>query len=53
MYGLNEEGRPWTLENKHVMVFVICCSVALLALFLEMITVGLPAEGDAQRSLCF
>ena len=53
MYAVNEPGRPWTLLKKHVMVYVNSCSLALPALFRDMITVGLPAEGDAQRSLCF
>lgn len=53
MYAVNEPGRPWTLLKKHVMVYINSCSLALPALFRDMITVGLPAEGDAQRSLCF
>lgn len=53
MYAVNEPGRPWTLLKKHVMVYVNRCSLALPAFFRDMITVGLPAEGDTQRSLCF
>lgn len=44
MYAVNEPGRPWTLLKKHVMVYVNSCSLALPALFRDMITVGLPAK---------